>query len=268
MRRPNRLGVSPVSMGNSGIPGPSKTATIVNIDSKMDMYDAWVAINEQTTLYAQDPILTMYTELLGMDLRETEDLLTRDMLASTATSINCTYGTNGQLPTNASRSDLDLVYRTLRANNAKTITPLIPGADKFGTGPVRNCYLAMCHVDLTPDLQNVYGWKNVCDYPNQNNIGQSEEGNIGNIRFWTSSVGSVIPNASSTGQNVYNIFTAGVESFGVVDQENYPEQYRYSPKEYDRPLMLNATAAYVTAMVPRLLNDAWILAVRATLLIS
>jgi len=55
MRRPNRLGVSPVPLGNSGVTTPNKTASIVNIDSKMDFYACWCYINEQTTLFAQDP---------------------------------------------------------------------------------------------------------------------------------------------------------------------------------------------------------------------
>jgi len=173
-----------------------------------------------------------------------------------------------QLPTNITRSDIDLIYRTLQANNAKTIAQMIDGADKFGSSPVRNSYLAMCHSDLTPDLQNVYGFKATAEYANQSGIGQSEFGNIGNTRFFTSSAGSVMPNASNKGQNVYNIFVTGVEAYGIVDQENYPEQFRYSSKEFNPPLMLNATAAYVTAMVPRLLNDAWLLAMRATLLVS
>jgi len=268
MRRPNRLGTSPVPLGNSGTVIPSKTATIINIDSKMDFYAAWVYVNEQTTLFAQDPIITMYSELLGMDLRETEDMLTRDMLASTASAINCTHGTNGDLATNITRSDIDLIYRTLQANNAKTISQMIDGADKYGTGPIRNCYMAMCHTDLTPDLQIVYGFRPTAEYPAQSGIGQSEFGSVGNVRFWTSSAGSVIPNASANGENVYNIFVTGIEAYGVVDQENYPEQFRFSSKELNPPLMLNATAAYVTAMVPRILNDAWILAMRATLLIS
>lgn len=34
---------------------------------------------------------------LGVSLRQTEDELTRDMLASTAAFINCTAGTNGRM---------------------------------------------------------------------------------------------------------------------------------------------------------------------------
>lgn len=269
MRRYNRLGTSPVPLGNSGVNPPSKTLSAVDIDAKMDFYGTWLYINEQCTLQAQDPILTEAAKLLGMDLRETEDQLTRDMLAATASVVNCTKGVNGQNPTNITRSDIDLVYRTLIGGNAKTISQMIDGTNKFGTAPVRNCFLAMCHSDLTPDLQNVYGFKPTAEYPSQTRIGESEFGNISNIRFWISSAGSVLPNASSMGQNVYNIFVTGIEAYGIVDQDGYSQQFRVAPKEIaGGPLMLNATAAYVTAMVPRLLNDAWLIALRASLQIS
>jgi hypothetical protein len=63
---------------------------------------------------------------------QTEDQLTRDMLASTASFINCTAGFNGDNPTNLTRSDIDDVVRALLGNNAYTIMDNIEGEDKFG----------------------------------------------------------------------------------------------------------------------------------------
>jgi len=52
---------------------------------------------------------------------QTEDQLTRDMLAATASFINCVGGVNGDIPTEITRSDVDEVVRTLMTNNAYTI---------------------------------------------------------------------------------------------------------------------------------------------------
>lgn len=62
----------------------------------------------------------------------TEDQLTRDMLASTASMYNCTGGTNGDLPTDLSLSDIDEVTSTLLTNDAWMILDSIGGEDKFG----------------------------------------------------------------------------------------------------------------------------------------
>ena len=72
------------------------------------------------------------TKRLGVSLRQTEDQLTRDMLASTAAFINCVNGTNGDNPTEMARGDVDNVIQTLAGNNAYTIADNIEGDDKFG----------------------------------------------------------------------------------------------------------------------------------------
>jgi len=67
---------------------------------------------------------------LGVSLRQTEDQLTRDMLASTASFINSTGGVNGDNPTEITRSDVDTVVRTLLNNDAYTVLDNIEGEDK------------------------------------------------------------------------------------------------------------------------------------------
>lgn len=75
---------------------------------------------------------------LGVSLRQSEDELTRNMLTSTASFINATGGTNGDAPTNITRSDIDNVVSALLGNNAYMIMDNIDGADKFGTAPCLN----------------------------------------------------------------------------------------------------------------------------------
>jgi len=58
---------------------------------------------------------------LGVSLRQTEDQLTRDMLAATAGFINCVGGVNGDNPTEITLQDCDTVTQTLLTNNAYTI---------------------------------------------------------------------------------------------------------------------------------------------------
>ena len=66
------------------------------IDAKISFYGTYVILNEQVTLQNQDPVLNECAARLGVSLRQTEDQLTRDMLAGTAAFINCTGGVNGR----------------------------------------------------------------------------------------------------------------------------------------------------------------------------
>ena len=202
---------------------------------------------------------------LGVSLRQTEDQLTRDMLAATASFINCTGGVNGDNPTEITRSDVDTVVRTLLDNNAYTIMDNIEGQDKFGTAPVRRAYFALTSTNLTGNLDNVAGFINVNQYPSPMNALESEWGAIGNLRFLISSIGSVTPNGSSLGANVYNIFCVGMEAYACIEQDGYSASFIYRPPIYDGPLALNASVGYKFAEVPRITNDLWIINLRATM---
>ena len=83
----------------------------------------------------------------------TEDQLTRDMMAATASAYNCTGGNNGDLPTNMALSDFDEVTSALLSNDA------------FGTGPTRNAFLGLGHTDLSKDFNNLAGFLPKWNYP-------------------------------------------------------------------------------------------------------
>src|SRR5579859_3839167 len=206
MRRYNPLNTALVPLGNTGVTPPPQNLTAVDIDAKISFYGTYVQLNEQVTLQNQDPVLNECAARLGVSLRQTEDTLTRDMLAGTAAFINCTGGVNGDNPTEITRSDVDTVVRTLLNNNAYTIMDNIEGEDKFGTAPVRDAYFALCSTNLTGNLDNVAGFIQKNQYPAPMNALRSEWGAIGNLRFLVSSIGSVTANASNLGANVYNIF--------------------------------------------------------------
>lgn len=212
----------------------------------------------------QDPVLNESAARLGVSLRQTEDQLTRDMLAGTASFINCTGGTNADTPTEISRYDVDEVVRTLLDNNAYTILDHIEGENKFGTAPVRDAYFAMGSTQLTGDLDNVAGFIHKNQYPSPMNALRAEWGAIGNLRFLVSSIGSISANASANNANVFNIFCVGMEAYACIEQDGYSASFIYRPPIYDGPLALNASVGYKFAECPRITNDAWVLNLRAT----
>jgi len=205
----------------------------------------------------------LYAE--STESRQTEDQLTRDMLASTASFINCVSGINGDSPTEITRVDIDEVVQSLLSNNAYTIMDNIRGEDRFGTAPVRNAYFALCSTDLTSSLDSVNGFTQVNQYPAPMNALQSEWGAVGNLRFLISSIGSVTYNASNKTKDVYNVFCVGMEAYACIEQDGYSASFIYRPPIYDGPLALNASVGYKFAEVPRITNDLWVLNLRCTL---
>jgi len=265
MRRYNPLNTAMVPLGNSGVTPPPQNLTAIDIDAKISFYGTYVQLNEQVTLQNQDPVLNECAARLGVSLRQTEDQLTRDMLAGTAAFINCTGGVDGDNPTEITRSDVDTVVRTLLNNNAYMIMDNIEGEDKFGTAPVRDAYFALTSTNLTGNLDNVAGFIQKNQYPAPMNALRSEWGAVGNLRFLVSSIGSVSPSASNLGNDVYNIFCVGMEAYACIEQDGYSASFIYRPPIYDGPLALNASVGYKFGEVPRITNDQWVINLRATL---
>ncbi len=152
MRRYNPLATSLVPLGNGGIDPAPTDLTAVDIDARIDFYGQFIRINEQVTLQNQDPVLNEAAQRLGVAMRQTEDELTRNMLAATASFINCVAGVNGDNPTEITRPDINRVVRTLANNNAYTILGGIEGQDRFGTAPKMNGRYKSSLIDLETEV--------------------------------------------------------------------------------------------------------------------
>ncbi|CAB4121103.1 hypothetical protein UFOVP9_5 [uncultured Caudovirales phage] len=265
MSRFNPLATAMTPLGNTGVTPPGQNLTRLDLDAELSFYGTFVSINEQVQLQNQNPVLNEAAARLGVSLRQTEDQLTRDMLASTASFLNCVGGASSDSPTEISRADINDVIATLLSNNAFTITDGIEGEDRFGSSPVRNSFMALCNTALIPDLENVNGMTNNWNYPSVNRTIPSEWCAVANLRFLISSIGSATLQASAMNQTVYNIFCTGLEAYANVNQDRYSAQFIYLPPVFSGPLALNASVGYKFATCPKITNDLWILNLRATL---
>lgn len=263
--RYNNLPASLVPLGNSGVTPAATPFTGVNIDAKINYYGQFVEINEQVTLQRSDPVLNAVTDRLGEALRRTEDILTRNMLASTAAFINCVGGVNGDTPTEITRSDVDDVVTALLGADAKVFLNKVPAQDKFATAPVKNAFLALAHTSITKSIAAVNGFIDAAQYPNDRSPLESEWGSIASLRFLISSIGSLTPTSSNLGANVLNVFCLAQQAIACIKQDLYGAKLIYNGPELNGPMRLNSTMAYKFSEVPRLLNDAWALNMRCTL---
>ena len=265
MRRYNRLPSATVPLGPNSLTPPPVVLTAVDIDATMQFYGQWIALNEQIVLQNQDPVLNEAAARLGESLRQTEDEITRNVLASTASIINCVNGTNGDNPTNSSTTDVFDVVTALRNADGYPIQGAIEGEDRFGTGPVRDCYIVMANTALINDLNNLSGWLPKWQYPAADTSLTSEEGALGQTRWLLSTLGSVSENASALGADVYNCFAVAKEGYAIVNQDDYRPSFLYRDPMYSGPLSLYGTVGWKTAMVARITQDTWVNNLRCTL---
>ena len=265
-RRYNNWQTAPVPLGNGIVNPPSQAFTAIDIPATISWYGTYGIVQEQVVLLNEDPVMNSFVSIAGQSLRETEDQLAKSMMEGGAPTINATGGGGGDSPTPISRADLSRVHRLLRTANAQYIMDLIEGENKFGTAPVRNCYFGLAHTNLIPDLDNVTDSINIAAYPSQINLLQAEYCSIGNFRFLLSSRGSLIPNASANGNDVYPIYFPGQESYEMVDLDGYSAQMIYAPPEIASPqLRLYSTLGWKAAMVFNITNTSWIVGLNVTL---
>ena len=163
-----------------------------------------------------------------------------------------------------SLTDIQEAVRVLMGNNAKTLSTVIEGQNKFGTAPVRSSYFGLADTDISNDLSNVAGWTYTSNYPSQSNISPAEYGSAGGVRFLVSSEGSVTENASANGEDVYNTFILGMEAYASVKLDNYSSRFIHRDAMYSGPLAMNQSVGYKFAAAPVILNDSWILNLKST----
>jgi N4-gp56 family major capsid protein len=264
-RRYTNLATATVPLPDSGITPPGQVLNSIDIDARLDFYGTYVTITDQVMFINQDPVLNQTVSLLAQSMRETEDELIRNMLASTATVLNCTGGVNGDNPTELARSDIDLTIKTLLGNDAMMISDNIEGSLKFGTAPIRESFWGMLNTFVLDDLEAVTGFISQAQYPNNMNVLNAEWGSVSNVRFLYSSKGSTSPSASLNGNTIYNIFVAAQEAYAVIELTSATASFIYTPPGGPTdPLRRLQLGAWKMAQVPRLLNDAWLVNLRAT----
>lgn len=264
-RRYTNLATATVPLPDSGLTPPGQVLNAVDIDARLDFYGTYVTITDSVMFINQDPVLNQTVSLLAQSMRETEDELIRNMLASTASVINCTGGVNGDNPTELSRSDIDATILALLGNDAIMISDNIEGTLKFGTAPVREAFWGMMNTGILDDLEAVTGFISQAQYPSNMNVLNAEWGSVSNIRFLYSSRGSTTPTASLNGNTVYNIFVTGQEAYAMIELTNATASFIYTPPGGPTdPLRRLQLGAWKMAQVPRLLNDAWLFNLRCT----
>lgn len=263
--RYDRLDLFPVPLDDAQTNPPAQQLNRVDVDCRVRVYATYIVLTRQVTITNEDPVLNSAAARLGQALRETQDVLVRDQLESSASIINCVGGVNGDLPTEMAISDVDDVVTVLQNNSAEYITNIVEADLKFGTAPIGDSYGCMLTTRMIPVLNNIQGFVRKFQYPNISQTLATEWGGVNNVRFFISEQGSVTPNASLLGADIANCFVAAKESYKVVWQAGGKARFIYLPPGYNNdPCMLRHTAGCSFYQGQCITNDLWIQNLRST----
>lgn len=261
-RRYARLATVPIPLVD-GVTPPGSPLSVTDIKARVDFYGNFVTITNQVELTVEDKVLNESARLLAQNLAQTMDEVTRDVLASTSSVLQCSNGNNGETPTELTKADTDAAVKTLLGNDAEMISEVVTGRDAFGTTPVRPSFWGYLDTDLLDDLEAVANFVNTSNYAQQGTVLDSEWGSTGNIRWLYTSVGSV----SSASPAVYNNFIIGKESYAVVHLRSETGEFYVEPlgsAGSADPLHQRGSVGWQHPFVSRILNDAFMLNLMAT----
>lgn len=264
MARYERLSTDGGQLDGSGIDPAPEVVVRSDIDARVEVYAKTVVINEQVVLWENDKVLTKFTALLGQWLREKEDLLMRDLYASSVSYINATGGVNGDQPSEISRNDINNIERLLLGNDARTMVSVIEAENKFGTAPTRDAFIALASTDITSDLQNVQGVLLKNAYPLQEGLRPEEYCSVSRFRFFVSSKAAKTPGASLAGNTVYTIPMYGLEASTKVEQNNYSARLGYRPPYVVSSVAQNSQLYAKFAIGRAITNQNWISGLNVT----
>jgi len=259
--RYTKLETVPVPLEN-GITGPGAPFDTQRISAQIKWYGNHQIITDQVQLTVEDQVVNQSARLLAQNMAATIDEITRDVLASTSSVIQCSAGSNGQTPTELTREDINFAVKSLLGRDADMIGEVITATDGVSTAPVRDAFFSFVHTDLLDDLEAVEGFKNTAEYPQQK-ILPSEWGSVGNMRFLYSSVGS----KSDSSPEVYNNIVVGKEAYGAIHLSSEGGKFYVkglgSGGSVD-PVNQRSSVGFKVAYASRILNDAFMVNMMST----
>ena len=261
-RRYGTLSAATIPLTDGQTPAGDQLS-VTDFKAAISWYGSFVTITDQVQFVVQDRVLNEATKVLSLQLGLTIDTLIRDMMVSTASTILCSHGNNGQAPTEINDQDIQTAVIALRQGNARLMTNPMPGENKFGTSPVRSSYWGFMSVDLQDDLEAVTSFISAANFPNPMNALEAEWGSTRNVRWLLNTNGF----NNGAALPIYSNFILGQESYGVVRLGAKEAEFIVKPLGASGtadPLNQRGTVGYKYPFATRILNDNWITRLIAT----
>ena len=203
--------------------------------------------------------------LMGQWMRNKEDILMRDLFASSISYTDASGGSNGDIPTNPSYEDFLNKEATLNTNDAQTVLEIVEATDQFNTSPRMDSYLGLFHTDLTPAINLTENFVIKSSYPGRGESVKKEEyGSVGRFRLFISSRAQVIPGASDQGNNIYPVPLYGIEAIGKIEQTRYTHRLGTRPDWVVSSVAQNSGLYAKFALARAVQNQNWVTGINFT----
>lgn len=263
-RRYGNLSAATTALTEGVTPSGSQLS-VTDVTATVAQYGDYVTITDVVDYESADPVLTETAEILGDQVGDTLDQLTRDVMAA-GTNVRYSDGVAGRSSV-ASTNKMDdtevkIAVRTLKNNKARKITRMIDPSTGYNTTPLNACYIGIVHPNTTYDLKGATGFIPVEKYPNKSDVMEGEIGALDEVRFVESTNAKVFSGAGASSIDVYATLIFGSDAYGVSRISGEALKNIVKPlgsAGSADPLDQRATSGWKATFVAKILNNDFII---------
>jgi N4-gp56 family major capsid protein len=251
---------------SEGITPTGSALSVTDITATVAQYGDFVTVTDVLDFQSQDPVLMEAAEILGDQMGDTLDQLTRDVLNA---GTNVYYGGTGhtlrsQVASGEIITDVLIkkAVRLLKGNKTRRLTKMVNATTGYGTSPLNASYVAICHPNTTYDLKAITGWTSVEKYASTNGIMEGEVGKYDEVRFVETTNAKVFSGAGASSIDVYSTLVFGSDAYGTTRISGEAVKNIIKPlgsAGSADPLEQRATSGWKATFVAKVLNDAFIM---------
>lgn len=248
-----------------GVTPTGSSLSVTDITATVAQYGDFVTITDVLDYESEDPILMETAEILGDQMGDTIDQITRDILAEGTSAFFVGSGSTqtSHVDTGDIITDVFIkkAVRLLKNNKAKKITRMINADTGVNTTPINACFIGLVHPNTTYDLKGVTGWVPVEKYASTKAIMDGEVGAVDEVRFVESPNAKVRSAAGQSSNDVYCTLIFGAEAYGTTRISGEAVKNIVKPlgsAGTDDPLDQRATSGWKITFVAKILNNDFI----------
>lgn len=250
---------------SEGITPVGSQLSVTDITATVAQYGDFITITDVLDYESEDPILMETAEILGDQLADTIDQLTRDVICAGTSVYYAGTGHTSRVQVAAGELITDTLIkksvRLLKNNKARKIARMINAETGINTTPINAAYIGLVHPNTTYDLKSVTGWVPVEKYASTKKAMDDEVGAVDEVRFVESPNAKVFTGLGAAGIDVYGTVIFGAEAYGTTAVNGEAVKNIVKPlgsAGTADPLEQRATSGWKITFVAKILNNDFI----------
>ena len=243
----------------------STKLSVTDITATVLQYGAYVTLTDVLDYQTQDPILMETAEILGDQMGDTLDQLTRDVLNAGTNYYFAGSGHTLRSEVAAGEIITDILIkktvRLLKNNKARRMTKMVDATTGYGTSPLNASYIGIVHPNTTYDLKGIANFLPVEKYASTAGIMEGEVGKYDEVRFVETTNAKVFEGegAGTPAIDVYSTIVFGSDAYGTTRISGEAMKNIVKPLGAgEDPLNQRATSGWKATFVAKILNQAYL----------